>query len=690
MTTAEVETSARRWDLAALLRPAALLRSVLTLGLGVFLVVYIGLGEAGATVLKVLAAVGISAAVFVGANKLFDLAYGTWTLFCTLAGLAVGFPTFLVLDGNRVLRDLDPQPWAWAVIGGVAVSAVMFALSAPREQLARLPLAVAGFAGLGVLVAVAVNDDYQPSLDWAKVIVCTAIGAALFGGARLVSSAGRRNHAVAVNGAILGAALGWLGGAWGGAEFASVADAESGAMTGGGNLAQALVATVIPLAALGFRVGSAGEPTPSERREIEQRSRSWIFVTPALLFVAAGLLIPLIRTIYISFKDRQSTEFVGLDNYRQVFEDDNFYNVSNWSNMFTSRLFWAAVIVAAIGVGVGIANGRRTRRTFESGPATTVSITLGFFLAACAVLSSLRGTLFNNLWWVVVVTALATTFGLAVAVLADRSKGENVAKSLIFLPMAISFVGAGVIWRFMYIPRDRSKPQTGLLNAIWVGLGELSNSDWQKWLVGAIIALLIAGLAALARQGITTHNGTRAGFAIGVALVMGYLLYRLLGPGLGGFEVTDEGEVRAQTILFTQETPFNNMWLMVVLIWIQTGFAMVIFSSAIKAVPSELTEAAKIDGATESQVFWKVTIPQIAPTVGVVVTTLIVTVMKVFDIVKVMTGGQLGTQVVANQMFEAISSQQNFGLGATLATVLFVAIVPVMYYNIRRMQQERG
>ena len=129
---------------------------------------------------------------------------------------------------------------------------------------------------------------------------------------------------------------------------------------------------------------------------------------------------------------------------------------------------------------------------------------------------------------------------------------------------------------------------------------------------------------------------------------------------------------------------------MVILIWIQTGFAMVIFSSAIKAVPTELTEAARIDGATESQVFWRVTLPQILPTVGVVVTTLIVLVMKVFDIVKVTTNGQFGSQVIANQMFDAISIQSNFGLGAALATALFIAVLPVMYLNIRRMQKAKA
>ena len=132
------------------------------------------------------------------------------------------------------------------------------------------------------------------------------------------------------------------------------------------------------------------------------------------------------------------------------------------------------------------------------------------------------------------------------------------------------------------------------------------------------------------------------------------------------------------------------MWLMVVLIWIQTGFATVIFSASIKDVPTELTEAARIDGANESQVFWKVTIPQIAPTIGVVVTTLIVTVMKVFDIVKVMTNGNFDTQTIANDMFTRAFGNSDSALGSALATVLFVGVLPIMYINIRRMQRARG
>lgn len=169
---------------------------------------------------------------------------------------------------------------------------------------------------------------------------------------------------------------------------------------------------------------------------------------------------------------------------------------------------------------------------------------------------------------------------------------------------------------------------------------------------------------------------------------MVWILYRLLGPGLGGFEIGPNGEVIADTILFIQETPFNNVWLMVVLIWIETGFTMVIFSAAIKAVPAELIEASKVDGATEAQTFWRVTVPQIAPTIGVVVTTLIVLVMKVFDIVKVMTNGNFDTQVLANEMWQRAFTEFNIGLGSALAVLLFVSVLPIMYLNIRRMQKE--
>jgi alpha-glucoside transport system permease protein len=286
------------------------------------------------------------------------------------------------------------------------------------------------------------------------------------------------------------------------------------------------------------------------------------------------------------------------------------------------------------------------------------------------------------------VTTLATALGLAVAVLADRARAENTAKALIFLPMAISFIGAGIIWRFMYQARDPSQDQTGVLNAIWVGVGQSTTSTTGEviWLV-VLVALALA-LAFFIKQGVVGRSGTMAGFAAGFLIVDAYLAYRIIGPGLGGY-VERSGVVRPDPVLFIQEGPFNNMWLMVVLIWVQTGFAMVILSAAIKGVPTELIEAAKVDGATDSQVFWKITMPQIAPTVGVVVTALFVTVMKVFDIVYAMTNGNFGTQVIANQMWISAFGQSNLGLGSALAVVLFVSVIPVMWINLRRIQRER-
>jgi alpha-glucoside transport system permease protein len=274
-------------------------------------------------------------------------------------------------------------------------------------------------------------------------------------------------------------------------------------------------------------------------------------------------------------------------------------------------------------------------------------------------------------------------------VLADRSRGENIAKSLIFLPMAISFVGASVIWRFMYIARPPESHQTGVMNALWFQLGRLSTSTWPRALAVALLALAIAALAYLTRRGHQAGaNAIVAGSTV-LTIPLLWLVYRLLEPGLGGFEVTASGVVEADPILFLQEPPYNNFWMMVVLIWIQTGFAMVIFSAAIKTVPAELLEAARIDGATEAQTFWRITVPQIAPTIGVVTTTLIVVVLKVFDIPNVMTNGNFDTQVLANEMWQRAFTQLDFGLGSAVAVVLFIGVLPIMIINIRRMQKQR-
>jgi alpha-glucoside transport system permease protein len=219
---------------------------------------------------------------------------------------------------------------------------------------------------------------------------------------------------------------------------------------------------------------------------------------------------------------------------------------------------------------------------------------------------------------VVTVTGLSVTLGLLLAILADRTKGEVAARTLIFLPMAISMVGAAVIWDFMY-ELQAVDEQTGLFNAILQGLGFEAR-----------------------------------GFFINANMI-----------------------------------PWNNFWIMLILVWIQTGFAMVVLSSAIKGVPTELVEAARVDGATEVDVFWRVIIPQIRSTILVITTTLIIIVMKVFDLVKATTGGANRTNVLANEMFDQLRDR-NFSLSSAFAVLIFGLTVPVMVVNIRRSMREVG
>ena len=224
----------------------------------------------------------------------------------------------------------------------------------------------------------------------------------------------------------------------------------------------------------------------------------------------------------------------------------------------------------------------------------------------------------NNLLWLLFVPALSTALGLLVATLADRVRWGNVAKSLIFMPMAISFVGASVIWKFVYDYRGADAQQIGIVNALWVWLG----GEPQAWI----------------------------------------------------------------TVPF-----WNNFLLMIILVWIQTGFAMVILSAALRGVPEETIEAAQIDGAGEVQVFFRIVIPQITSTILVVWTTITIVVLKVFDIVLAMTNGQWGTNVLANSMYNwMFRGGGDFGRGSVIALVIMLAVVPIMVWNIRRFRAEEA
>jgi alpha-glucoside transport system permease protein len=217
----------------------------------------------------------------------------------------------------------------------------------------------------------------------------------------------------------------------------------------------------------------------------------------------------------------------------------------------------------------------------------------------------------NNLLWIVFGAGLTVVFGLIVAALADRSRFEAIAKSIIFMPMAISLVGAGIIWKFIYTVKPVNDPQIGLLNAVVVALG----GQPEAW-----IALL---------------------------------------------------------------QPWNNLFLIVIVIWLQTGYAMVLFSAAIKGVPAEILEAARVDGANEFDVFFQITIPSILGTIIAVTTTVVIFTLKIFDVVIVMTGGQYGTEVIATQFYNQYFVFRNFGLGSTLAIILLIAVIPIMIYNLR-------
>ena len=226
-------------------------------------------------------------------------------------------------------------------------------------------------------------------------------------------------------------------------------------------------------------------------------------------------------------------------------------------------------------------------------------------------------TLINTLVWVALVPTLSTIFGLAYAVFIDKSKGEKILKSLVFMPMAISFVGAGIIWRFMYEYRAEGfSEQIGVLNQIIVWVG---------------------------------------------------------------------GEPQQ----FLQNSPWNTFFLIIVMVWIQTGFAMVLLSAAIKGVPVEIVEASRLDGANPWQTFWNVTVPGIRSTLVVVVTTISIATLKVFDIVRAMTGGNFDTSVVANEMYTQAFNRGEFGQGSALALVLFVMVLPIVVYNVRVMRKQR-
>ena len=228
-----------------------------------------------------------------------------------------------------------------------------------------------------------------------------------------------------------------------------------------------------------------------------------------------------------------------------------------------------------------------------------------------------RRSIINNLGWLLIVPTLSTFFGLVIANLTDRIWWGSIAKSIIFMPMAISFVGAGVIWKFIYDYRGPGDQQIGLLNAIMVSLG----IEPQAWLTIPI---------------------------------------------------------------------WNNLFLMAIMIWIQTGLALVIFSAALRSIPKETLEAARIDGASEFRIFWSIIIPFLEQTILVIWTIITILVLKVFDIIYAMTNGEWQTGVLANLMYDwMFRGGGDSGRGSVLAIVIMIGVIPILSWNIYKHRQEQ-
>ncbi len=299
-----------------------------------------------------------------------------------------------------------------------------------------------------------------------------------------------------------------------------------------------------------------------------QRLQPFVFVGPAMAILIWYLALPAVRTFYLSLFGRDGPpQGVG---FFQSFGSDAFVGLQNYVAIFTERLLTEA---------------------FR-----------------------------NNLMWIAFGSTFSVILGLLVATLADRSRFERVAKSLVFLPMAISFVGASVIWNFMYEIRPVEQPQIGLLNALLVAAGG-NPVAWDKWVAIA---------------------------------------------------------------------PWNNLFLILIVVWLQTGYAMVLFSAALKGIPDEILEAARVDGATEIQVFFRIMIPYIMGTIITVWTTIVIFTLKIFDVVWVMTGGQFGTHVIATQFYRQSFTARNSGYGSAIAIILLLTVIPVMIYNLRQFREQEA
>jgi alpha-glucoside transport system permease protein len=301
----------------------------------------------------------------------------------------------------------------------------------------------------------------------------------------------------------------------------------------------------------------------------------WFYLAPAILLMSFFIVYPMINTISLSLKNKDGTASAAV-------------------NCKEGQSCWGAF------------ENYHYALTAELDTTSTKSAWDSFWTSSYG----------NNIKWVALMVSGTLIFGMLMAVLADRLRYQSLAKAVIFMPMAISFVGAGVIWKFVYA-FGTTQVQVGLLNAIITKLG-------------------------------------------------------------------------GEPVAWLQTMPLNTIALIVVGVWIWTGFSMTILAAALRNVPDELLEAARIDGASEWRVFRQITIPLIMPTIIVVMTTMVINVLKLFDLVYVMTGGNYGTDVIANRMYTEMYANFNQGRGTAIAVVLIVLIIPFIYSNIKRFLEQEA
>ena len=374
---------------------------------------------------------------------------------------------------------------------------------------------------------------------------------------------------------------------------------------------------------------------PNAGRNINRANliRPWLFLAPALLALGLYLAYPVVATFILSLNERLpggAQQFVGLENYRRMFAEDKF---------------WEAMR--------------------------------------------------NNMLWLLIVPAASTAIGLLVAQLTDRIRWGSLAKSLIFMPMAISFVGAAVIFKLIYDARPAGQNQIGILNALWL---EFDGGFGSVLLLKLLPALIFAAFAAvifyavwlIAKPLIKPASYAKDGIVFKVLRAVASVLLIWVGAlaVLNVFDALTIGLPYGEPQTWLTIPFWNNFFLMVVLIWIQTGFAMVILSAALRGIPEETVEAAIVDGANPFQIFFKIKIPQIMNTIVVVWTTITIVVLKVFDIVFAMTNGQWETQVLANYMYDKLFRSNDWGVGSASAMIIMLLVTPILVWNVYNARKE--